>query len=373
MHQGGEDSKKKYDLGKYRECMKEASIRKKKGDLNLCPRGYCTVQQKFDVYPSAYANIYASKVCQGLNDDLEQVTKKHPGYANFTGEKLDNPLHRWIEEKWVNVCKKGKGPGGYASCGSGEGIDKPEKYPYCRPYYKLKGTTVKTVGELSDKELKKMCRIKRGLKQGIDKKPTRIFLKQHTEVYNKNRKDSESTDSNDSDSIISDSTGGYSTDRGTTHDKYSYFRSSKFTKIPIPKCVKKEASIGNKLRKNGFGGGTETGWKRGLQLENQKYIDIDSLGVMRTWFARHGPDASNGGTSYPSYMDWYENKVYKPNSKVDKDSYRGAVSWLLWGGNAAYEWLKTKKIRNLLGEAFPARKEASGKNNLFIGPKKFDF
>ena len=25
---------------------------------------------------------------------------------------------------------------------------------------------------------------------------------------------------------------------------------------------------------------------------------------MRTWFARHGPDASNGGTSYPGYCKW---------------------------------------------------------------------
>ena len=31
----------------------------------LCPRGKAAAKRKFDVYPSAYANMYASKVCKG--------------------------------------------------------------------------------------------------------------------------------------------------------------------------------------------------------------------------------------------------------------------------------------------------------------------
>ena len=31
----------------------------------LCPRGKAAAKRKFDVYPSAYANAYASKVCAG--------------------------------------------------------------------------------------------------------------------------------------------------------------------------------------------------------------------------------------------------------------------------------------------------------------------
>ena len=31
----------------------------------LCPKGKAAAKRKFDVYPSAYANMYASGVCSG--------------------------------------------------------------------------------------------------------------------------------------------------------------------------------------------------------------------------------------------------------------------------------------------------------------------
>ena len=31
----------------------------------LCPEGKAAAKRKFKVYPSAYANMYASKVCKG--------------------------------------------------------------------------------------------------------------------------------------------------------------------------------------------------------------------------------------------------------------------------------------------------------------------
>ena len=31
----------------------------------LCPKGKAAAKRKFDVYPSAYANMYASNVCKG--------------------------------------------------------------------------------------------------------------------------------------------------------------------------------------------------------------------------------------------------------------------------------------------------------------------
>ena len=31
----------------------------------LCPRGKAAAKRKFEVYPSAYANMYASAVCSG--------------------------------------------------------------------------------------------------------------------------------------------------------------------------------------------------------------------------------------------------------------------------------------------------------------------
>ena len=83
---------------------------------------------------------------------------------------------------------------------------------------------------------------------------------------------------------------------------------------------------------------------------------------MRTWFARHGPDAKNGGTSYPGYLRWIEDG--KPFTGKGKNKYRGAVSWLIWGGDAAYLWLKTIKIRKLLYRYYPKRKISPKKNNL---------
>lgn len=34
-------------------------------EKKLCPKGKAAAKRKYDVYPSAYANGYAVKVCQG--------------------------------------------------------------------------------------------------------------------------------------------------------------------------------------------------------------------------------------------------------------------------------------------------------------------
>ena len=39
----------------------------------LCPKGKAAAKRKFAVYPSAYANMYASGVCSGK---LNQVVKR---------------------------------------------------------------------------------------------------------------------------------------------------------------------------------------------------------------------------------------------------------------------------------------------------------
>ena len=37
---------------------------------------------------------------------------------------------------------------------------------------------------------------------------------------------------------------------------------------------------------------------------------------MLTWFSRHGPDARNGGTSYPGYFKWLENGSPTQGTKI---------------------------------------------------------
>lgn len=135
--------------------------------------------------------------------------------------------------------------------------------------------------------------------------------------------------------------------------------------ISIPEEVRKEARRGLSLMRQGFLGGTPTGWHRAVQLSG-KTIDLESLAVMRAWFARHGPDASNGGTSYRGYHKWMlaGAPTSTSTSKVPKDSLRAPVAWLIWGGDPAYRWLKSPEIRGLLKAQFPDKKEASRSNRL---------
>ena len=48
----------------------------------LCPRGKAAAKRKFAVYPSAYANAYASKICAGKIKDPSGVKRK-----DFRGRK----------------------------------------------------------------------------------------------------------------------------------------------------------------------------------------------------------------------------------------------------------------------------------------------
>ena len=48
----------------------------------LCPRGKSAAKRKFKVYPSAYANAYASKICAGKIKDPSGVKRK-----DFRGSK----------------------------------------------------------------------------------------------------------------------------------------------------------------------------------------------------------------------------------------------------------------------------------------------
>jgi hypothetical protein len=296
----------------YRDCLNTPK------KLTLCKRGYCSAKEQFDVYPSAYANAYAVKVCKGEIDDYETIKKPNKHYMSKLQKKRkphnSNELKRWFDETWVNVCEKGP-IGGYKECGTGEGIDNPNKYPYCRPLYKLPNTPVKSVNELSSKKLKEMCKLKRDTLTIVDKKPSRVYL---------NKK------------------GGSYT-------------------VKIPENVKKQALLGITMMDDGYSGGTQTGWNRAKQLAYNTNIDIESLADMRTWFARHGPDAKNGGTSYVGYCKW----INSGKPMYNKNNLRAVVSWLIWGGDAAYLWLKTPKITNLLKKHFPNRKQSIQIDNLF--------
>jgi hypothetical protein len=74
----------------------------------LCPRGKAAAKRKFKVYPSAYANMYASAVCSG---------KITPGGKKGAKKKADGGMINQIsqERKKVSSFKQGgiaKGCGG---------------------------------------------------------------------------------------------------------------------------------------------------------------------------------------------------------------------------------------------------------------------
>ena len=69
----------------------------------LCPRGKSVAKRKFKVYPSAYANAYASKICAGKIKDPSGVKRKY-----FKGPKpaVKKDGGR-INFRGGGICKKG--------------------------------------------------------------------------------------------------------------------------------------------------------------------------------------------------------------------------------------------------------------------------
>jgi hypothetical protein len=75
----------------------------------LCPRGKAAAKRKFKVYPSAYANAYASKICAGKIKDPSGVKRK-----DFRGNKAEGGLM----EATARLKKEGFKNGGIAKgCG----------------------------------------------------------------------------------------------------------------------------------------------------------------------------------------------------------------------------------------------------------------
>ena len=69
----------------------------------LCPRGKAAAKRKFKVYPSAYANAYASKICAGKIKDPSGVKRK-----DFKGPKpaKEGMMTKIEEERQKRETKK---------------------------------------------------------------------------------------------------------------------------------------------------------------------------------------------------------------------------------------------------------------------------
>ena len=70
----------------------------------LCPRGKAAAKRKFKVYPSAYANAYASKICAGKIKDPSGVKRK-----DFRGPKPAKAMGGRVE-KTKKLSRPSAGP-----------------------------------------------------------------------------------------------------------------------------------------------------------------------------------------------------------------------------------------------------------------------
>lgn len=140
---------------------------------------------------------------------------------------------------------------------------------------------------------------------------------------------------------LSDDFKGINMDLEGGSAQYYGKRSSKM--IKIPENVRRTAKYAFKLKKLGFKGGIETGWKRAKQLANRDSIPIQDLKYMRAWFARHLY------TSYPTYRKW--KKAGRPKGP-EWHNKRGIQAWLIWSGDAGFKWVNSTKNINALNKHY---------------------
>jgi hypothetical protein len=359
--------------------------------------------------------------------------------GKYKGKKSNKKgILRWYKEKWVDLNrpikdKKGKIIG-YKSCGRSKIKNSKEKYPLCRPTYKITKSTPKTYSEISKKSILKAKKLKGKVKgkkniqfgrgdikcslcdskegggnevqnetqkkddeerlkilQKILKKREKFKEKQKLkeekqklkeEKQNKQVLKSKSLSKNEKiKKLIEKYTkvnDKYKEElileqneekilylknkinlldkaikklenklkivkRQSGSGKAQYYGKKSSIMVSIPKNVKKWGEYAFKLKKMGFQGAIETGIKRGKQLSSKEKIPIEDLRYMRNWYARHIY------TSYPGFKKWIE--AGKPKSK-EWHNKRSIVSWIIWGGNAGFNWINSDKVIKMLNKHF---------------------
>jgi hypothetical protein len=224
--------------------------------------------------------------------------KKRGG--KYSGAKpKSSGIKRWYKEDWVDLNRPVKKNGkivGYSSCGRTS--PNQTKYPLCRPTKRVSPRTPTTFKELSPKSIRKAKAAKAKVED-----EGKVQFGGSPQFYGK--------------------------------------RSSLM--ICVPDNVAKWADYAFSLKKMGFMGATETGWKRAKQLSTKSEIPIEDVRFMRNWFARHLY------TSYPGYKAWR-------NAGSPKDKHwhnkHAILSWLTWGGNAGFNWINSSRVLSFLNHHF---------------------
>ena len=129
----------------------------------LCSKGKAAAKRKFDVYPSAYANMYASAVCSGKIKPGGKKKKKKKKTGGIIQLKSGGGLRKWVSEKWVDIGAPKK-DGKFQPCGRKNAKTSKRKYPKCVPLAKAKQMTA---GQRAS-----AVKRKRSKAQGVGGKPT---------------------------------------------------------------------------------------------------------------------------------------------------------------------------------------------------------
>ena len=151
--------------------------KKKKSGGKICPKGIAWAKRTFDTYPSAYANLAASKYCKDPNygkgrgkdakneeldplleeeedsvdlsdqevkklkkvqDQLKGAVKAHNKQQKTIGDIVnEGELQKWVDEDWVRVTSSGKIAG---KCGTSKDKKNPDR---CLPRSKAQSLSKK--------------------------------------------------------------------------------------------------------------------------------------------------------------------------------------------------------------------------------------
>ena len=114
----------------------------------LCPRGKAAAKRKFKVYPSAYANAYASKICAGKIKDPSGVKRK-----DFKGPKPMNEggdVKKYSSRKDLpQGLRKDTTTSAYGDAGKGRPVP---PFMKVRPGQNIKGNKGKELNPFFQKE-----------------------------------------------------------------------------------------------------------------------------------------------------------------------------------------------------------------------------
>ena len=107
---------------------KGGKVSSKSKGSKICPEGKAWAKRTFDTYPSAYANLAASKYCKDPN-----YAKKAKG-GKRKGRQMGE-LQKWLDQDWVRIGTDGsiKGP-----CGTSKNKKRPDR---CLPRKKANSLT----------------------------------------------------------------------------------------------------------------------------------------------------------------------------------------------------------------------------------------